>query len=90
MPHHPHELRLTQAIHGDASARELIRVWASNGQQQLLIAGKVWDDPAAWGILLVDLARNVANCYAEQSGMDTERTLARIKDGFDAEWSSPT
>jgi hypothetical protein len=90
MPNHPHELPLPQAIHGDAKAKELIRVWASEGQQQLLIAGKVWDDPAAWGILLVDLARHVANCYAAQSGMETEQTLARIKQGFDVEWSSPT
>ncbi len=59
------------------------------GQHVSLRAG-VWDDAAAWGILLADLARHVANCYEETEVMDGLSALKRIKEGFDAEFASPT
>jgi hypothetical protein len=48
-----------------------------------------WSDPAAWGLLLVDIARHASLAY-EREGRDRAETLARIREGFDAEWSSPT
>jgi Domain of unknown function (DUF5076) len=50
----------------------------------------VWKDPAAWGILLADLARHVAHAYEQNAGLDKRTTLERIKDGFGAEFESPT
>lgn len=50
----------------------------------------VWDDPAAWGLFLVDVARHAARAY-QQLGQRTEsEVLDRIRQGFDAEWESPT
>jgi hypothetical protein len=85
---HPRELPITEAMLNDPRARELVRVWATQGRQELILAGKVWDDPAAWGLLLVDLARHVANCYAAQTEMSASAALARLKERFDAEWET--
>lgn len=71
-------------------AIELARVWVADGNQHVSLATEVWEDPAAWGIALVDLARHLAAAYEQTSGMSRDATLARIRAGFDAEWSSPT
>jgi hypothetical protein len=47
-------------------------------------------EPAVWGIALVDIARHAAKAYALNNKISEEAALARIKEGFDAEWSSPT
>ena len=72
------------------SAFELARVWVADGGQHVSVATGVWEDPAAWGIMLVDLARHIANAYAGAEGMRQSDALERIKEGFDAEWSAPT
>ena len=73
----------------DRDAVEILRVWAaSTGDQQVALRTH-WSDPAAWGLMLVDIARHAARAY-ERDGRDPAETLARIRAGFDAEWSSPT
>jgi hypothetical protein len=47
-------------------------------------------DPAAWGLALVDIARHAAKAYALNGTLQEDAALARIKQAFDAEWSSPT
>lgn len=49
---------------------ELVRVWAAEGKQHVTIRADIWNDPAAWGMMLVDLARHVASAYAERKGLD--------------------
>ena len=70
-------------------AVELLRVWAAPGSPQELTLRTVWKDSAAWGLLLVDVARHAAQAYA-QEGNDPQTVLARIRQAFDAEWSGPT
>jgi hypothetical protein len=68
---------------------EVLRVWAvPDGPQQLALITQ-WDDPGAWGLMLVDIARHVAQAYARDGG-DRACALARIKELFDAEWAGPT
>jgi len=74
----------------DPNAVEMARVWHSQGKQHISLNAPGWKDPAAWGLLLVDLARHVANAYAIAEGRDRAETLARVKAGFDAEWNKPT
>ena len=45
-------------------------------------------DPAAWGLVLVDLARRVSIAYSER-GLDRQQVLDRIRAAFDAEWDDP-
>lgn len=73
----------------EQSAVEVLRVWAAPGSPQQLTLRPVWKDAAAWGLVLVDIARHAANAY-EAEGADREATLTRIKSAFDAEWTSPT
>jgi|SRR5579862_7966932 len=70
-------------------AVEILRVWAAPGKPVHLALQTTWQDPAAWGLMLVDLARHVAQAY-ERDGRNREEVLARIRSAFDAEWSSPT
>jgi len=71
------------------NAIEVLRVWAAPGAPQQVALRPVWKDPAAWGLLLVDIARHASRAYAAD-GMDEKQVLARIRAGFDAEWASPT
>lgn len=71
----------------DSNAIELVRIWAASGQQHVSIATDVWENPAAWGIMLVDLAKHIAESY---EGENSDRVLQQIKQGFDTEWSAPT
>lgn len=83
------ELQPPPIAASNPQAIEILRVWAAPGSPQQVALRTAWKDPAAWGLLLVDLARHVARAY-EQEGLLQAATLARIREGFDAEWSSPT
>jgi hypothetical protein len=87
---HPQELPIPSAASRDNRAIELARIWAAGGKQHVSLATGIWDDPAAWGIMLVDLAKHVANAYAQTTGAMESETLQRIKEGFDAEWNTAT
>ena len=87
---HPKELPVPKAAANDARAIEILRIWAAGGRQHVSIATGLWDDPANWGIMLVDLARHIANAYEQSGGLDHGDVLKRLKAAFDAEWRSPT
>ncbi|HKV38807.1 MAG TPA: DUF5076 domain-containing protein [Blastocatellia bacterium] len=84
------ELVIPDAGKQDPKSFELLRVWIANKGQHVSLRTGVWSDPAAWGIMLADLARHVANAYQRDAGFDPSKTLQRIKAGFDAEMGSPT
>jgi len=84
------QLLIPEAARRDPQSVEVLRVWLAGEQQHVSIRVGVWDDPAAWGLMLADLARHVANSYQQVKGLDRLRTLQRVKAGLDAELSSPT
>jgi hypothetical protein len=84
------ELPIPLAASQNESAVELLRVWAAGGAQHVSIAAKVWQDPAAWGIFMVDLAKHLANAYCAEGSNDKTAILQRIKAGLDAEWHHAT
>ena len=47
------------------------------------------EDPGAWGLLFADVSRHAAQAY-EREGRSAEQVLERIRELFEAEWSSPT
>jgi hypothetical protein len=83
------ELLIPPSAQRDREAVELARIWAADGAQHVSLRADCWDDPFAWGMMLVDLANHVANAY-QQMGRDRSEALARLKEGFDAEWAAPT
>lgn len=84
------ELPVPPAARTDIAARELARVWAAGGEQHVSLEIGLWPDPAAWGLLLVDLARHVSDAYGRTQGQDPADVLARIREALDAEWETPT
>jgi hypothetical protein len=85
-----HELRIPDEALNGPDAREILRVWISGDAQVFALRPDAWSDPAAWGLLLVDLARHVARGYTQKCGGDPEAVLSRIKAGLDAEWAVST
>ena len=70
-------------------AVEVLRVWAAPGSPQQLSLCTTWTDPAAWGLLLADIARHAASAY-ENEGASRWDVLQRIHACWDAEWANPT
>lgn len=85
-----HSLQIPPAAESDSNARELVRVWAANGKLHVTLAAGLWDDPAAWGIMLVDLAMHVANAYELEGKRTSKDAMRRIKEGFKVEWDNAT
>ena len=73
----------------NGSASEILTLWVGGDGSHQLVLRKTWEDPASWGLLLVDIARHVAKAY-EQEGRDEDTALHRIREAFDAEWFPPT
>ena len=73
----------------DPTAEEILRVWSSPTRPYQLTLRTHWDDPGAWGILLVDVAKHAAQAYA-RNGEDCGAALRRIVELFEAELSRPT
>ena len=90
MDTNPRQLPIPQPAENDPRAVEMLRVWAAGGLQHVSIATGLWHDPGNWGIMLVDLAKHIANAYEQADGTNRAKTLRRIKDGFDAEWGTAT
>ena len=84
------ELDIPDAANRDMQSFELLRVWIANKEQHVSLKVGVWEDPAAWGIVLADLAGHVANSYQQDAGFDPAKTLNRIRAAFDAELTSHT
>jgi hypothetical protein len=69
-----------------SEAVEVLRVWAIPGQPQQLTLKTTWQDPAAWGLMLADIARHAAKAYGNE-GADEVEVLERIRQFLDAEFS---
>ena len=87
---HPRQLSIPCAAANDTRAVELLRVWAAGGRQHVSLATGLWSDPAHWGMMLVDLAKHIANAYSQTNGTSRAAALQRLREGFDAEWETPT
>ncbi|HMK73835.1 MAG TPA: DUF5076 domain-containing protein [Myxococcaceae bacterium] len=86
---HANELTIPPRAADDGEAREVLRFWSARGRLHVTVRADAYRDPAAWGIVLADLARHVANAYALE-GHARADALARFRAGFDAEWGFAT
>ena len=83
------QLAIPAAAAKDPAAFELLRVWVARQSQQITLRPGIWQDPAAWGVMLADLARNIVTVHAEADPeLDTEAFLAAVLEGFDTEVES--
>lgn len=86
---HKKALSVPPIATANPSAVEVLRVWAAPNSPQQFCLQTTWNDPAAWGLMLVDIARHVARAY-EKEGRSATEVLERIRLIWDAEWSAPT
>lgn len=89
MARHPKELDVPPAAWSSRSSLEVLRTWIVDSGVQVSLQ-KSFEDPRAWGILLVDLARHASRIYAMEKVCTEAEALKAIKVMFDAEWDRPT
>ena len=83
------ELPIPESVVAAQRKSEMARIWLADGYQVVVLSDRLWDDPGAWGLMLVDMARHVSKAY-EGKGRNAADTLLRIKAAMDAEWLNPT
>ncbi|MCC7422270.1 MAG: DUF5076 domain-containing protein [Planctomycetaceae bacterium] len=74
---------------------EMIRVWLANEQQHVVLNIGFWEDRGldergAWGIVIADMVRHIADAHQSEYGRDPSETAEIIRRAFDAEMASPT
>lgn len=84
------QLDIPATARQDPASFELLRVWIANKGQHVSLRTSVWSDPFAYGIMLCDLMKHIANAYHQNEGRDWHETFQRIKAGLDSELASPT
>jgi len=89
----PQELPFPTNVSSDKDACELIRAWAANGGLVCSLNPEAWPKdqaPVAWGILLSDVARHVADALHQAHGLSRDGVLSRLRDVFDKELDQPS
>ena len=86
------ELPVPPRVHSDKNAQELIRAWSAHEGLHCSLSVDRWGDREriAWGILLTDVVRHVANALHDAKGWDKAETVQEIKRVFNAELDEPT
>ena len=83
------QLRVPDPARTDPKSFELLRVWVAHQDQHISLRVGVWEDPTAWGVMLADLARHIANAFEKVENRDPVKVLESIRAGFEAEIESP-
>jgi hypothetical protein len=89
----PAELQIPPHVVSDKKACELIRAWAAHGGLVCSLNIGTWPQdqaPVAWGILLSDIARHVADAPHQTQGLEKATVLATMRGVFDSELDGST
>jgi len=84
------ELPIPPSSQMSERANEVLRVWINADRNMDVALKSAFADPAAWGVLLVDIARHVSRAYEGDGEFQEAEALERIREGFDAEWDRPS
>lgn len=90
------ERPIPKAALDDRSSVEMLRVWIA--KRRLHCSMKVGmyrettniSEERAWGVILADAARNIADALHSGYGVDAKTTLHLIQESFHAELGDPT
>ena len=88
-------LPIPPAAMRDSNSREMIRAWVAQKGLHCSLNVGMWhndgrDEPGAWGILLADVVRHVANALKESKGLSKVETIEKIEESFIRELRRPT
>ena len=67
---------------------EVLRAGVVDGALNVMLR-RAFNDPQAWGILLADVARQVARIYAQETDSEEDDVVNRIRDAFSTEIDTP-
>ena len=67
---------------------EVLRAGVVEGGLHVMLR-RAFNDPQAWGILLADVARQVARVYAQETEEEEADVIARIRDAYNSETDTP-
>jgi hypothetical protein len=89
------QLPIPEAAIDDGTSVEMMRAWiAKKGLHVSLnigvYEGKGMSEAKAWGIILADAARHIADALAQGHGANSSDALHAIREHFDDELSDPT
>jgi hypothetical protein len=86
------ELTIPPGALEDPQSGEMLRAWIAKGGLHCTLRIGTWkaDEAIAWGILLSDAARHVADALEKEKGTKRAETLAAIRESFDREMDAPT
>ena len=83
-------LQTPDAALADPNANEILRAWVANGGLVCNLRPTSFPEASAWGIVLADVARHVANAIQGARGIPPEETIRQIRYLFNAELGSPS
>ena len=89
------QLSIPPETAGDDEATEMIRVWLAHNELHLSLLLGMWadaeeaeddavDERDAWGELLSDVIRHIANGLEQSHGWEATQTIARIREELNA------
>ena len=84
------ELTKPTGIEGDGEATEMMRIWLAHQDLHISLLLGMWadaedsdvDERAAWGELLSDTIKHIANGLHQSHGMDKIETATAIRDAL--------
>ena len=88
-------LQIPPAAKRDEDAIQMLTAWIAESGLHCTMNVGMWsaagrNEPAAWGILLADVVRHLANAIESEQGIDRSDVIAEIVDSFQNELESPT
>lgn len=90
------ELVIPPPAQNDPRSIEMIRAWIAEKELHCTINIGLYrdngnrDEANAWGIILADVVRHVANAMEERYGENTEETIIKVVRSFANELQLPT
>jgi hypothetical protein len=69
----------------EAESVEVLRAWIVGETMQCALRADAFTDSAAWGAVLADVVRHIAEALQQQEGTPAEQTIQRIRAVFEEE-----
>jgi hypothetical protein len=88
--HTDNQLPIPPDAMSDPKSVEMVRARIVDGGLQASLEMGIWEDVHAWGILLADIAKYVADATEKAGGTDRSLTIQQIRASFDAELDAST
>jgi hypothetical protein len=84
------ELIIPPAAAEDPKSIEVMRCWVASKALHVSLKPETWPDPAAWGIVLADVIRHLADAYNKSYGKGKNGTIRQILSLQKSELNFPT